>query len=128
MPDFRPRPTALAQSLRNHATDAERHFWRHLSRRQLRGYKFSRQMPIGPFVCDFLCRDAQLVVEIDGGQHDRNADRDASHTHYLEAEGFRVIRFWNNDVLENVEGVLTSILGALQAGPPPTPPAGGRGV
>jgi hypothetical protein len=58
MPDFRPRPTALAQSLCNQATDAERHLWRHLSRRQLAGYKFSRQMPIGPFVCDFLCRDA----------------------------------------------------------------------
>ena len=68
MPDR--RPTRLAQSLRNNATPAERHLWRHLSRRQLDGHKFSRQMPVGPFVCDFMCREARLVIEVDGALFD----------------------------------------------------------
>jgi very-short-patch-repair endonuclease len=127
MPDFRPRPTRLAQKLRNSATAAERRLWRHLSRRQLSGYKFSRQMPVGPFVCDFMCREAQLVIEVDGGQHDRLEGRDRQRTASIEAEGFRVIRFWNNEVLENLDGVLLTILNALEtAHPHPLPQAGGE--
>jgi len=113
MPTF-PRPTNRAQQLRNNATDAERHLWRHLSRRQLRGKKFSRQMPVGPFICDFRCREQHLVVELDGGQHADNP-KDAMRTAFIEAEGFRVIRFWNNDVLVNVDGVLQVIAQALEA-------------
>jgi very-short-patch-repair endonuclease len=124
---FKPRPTARAQQLRNNATDAERHLWRHLSRRQLGGHKFSRQMPVGPFICDFMCREAALVVELDGGQHARDEARDSARTQYIEAEGFRVLRFWNNDVLGNTDGVLQAILRALKATPPPAPPASGRG-
>src|SRR5215218_3882887 len=105
MPQFRSRPTKRAQELRNNATDAERKLWRHLSRRQLEGFKFSRQMPVGPYICDFLCRDRQLVVEVDGGQH-AESRRDAGRTAYLEGEGYKVIRFWNDDVLGNVGGVL----------------------
>ena len=126
MPDFRPRQTQLAQQLRNNATDAEKLLWRRLSRRQLGGYKFSRQMPVGPFTCDFMCREAKLVIEVDGGQH--GALRDAARDRLIEADGFRVLRFWNNEVLGNTEGVLLSILRVLQDGPPPAPPAGGRGV
>ena len=70
-------------------------------------------MPVGPFICDFLCRERKLVVEVDGGQHAESA-RDAKRTAFLEAEGYRVIRFWNNDVLENVEGVLQVIAEALK--------------
>ena len=78
---FKPRPTARERELRNNATDAEKLLWRHLSRRQLGGYKFSRQMPVGPFVCDFMCREARLVVEADGGQH--GAARDAARTRFI---------------------------------------------
>ncbi len=120
MPDR--RPTRFAQSLRNNATFAERHLWRHLSRRQLEGHKFSRQMPVGPVVCDFLCREARLVIEVDGGQHN-DSRRDQSRTAYLNAEGYRVIRFWNNDVMGNVEGVVEAIRAELgrQACPHPQP-------
>ena len=123
---FKPRPTARARALRNNATDAEKLLWRHLSRRQLGGYKFSRQMPVGPFVCDFMCREAKLVVEADGGQHE--IARDAARTRFIEAEGYTVLRFWNHDVLGNVEGVLQTILRVLnEAHPRPLPQAGGEG-
>jgi very-short-patch-repair endonuclease len=114
MPTFNPRPTRRAQQLRNNATDAERRLWRHLSRRQLHGFKFSRQMPVGPYICDFLCRDRKLVIEVDGGQH-ADSKRDDIRTDFLEAEGYRVIRFWNNDVLENMDGVLQTIAEELMA-------------
>ena len=110
----------LAQSLRNNATPAERRLWWHLSKRQLQGHKFSRQMPIGPFVADFLCRKARLVIEVDGGQHCESR-RDQSRTDFIEAQGFRVIRFWNNEVLENIEGVLLTIAQAMADSPPPAP-------
>jgi very-short-patch-repair endonuclease len=128
------RPTRRARELRNNATDAERKLWLHLSRRQLGGHKFSRQMPVGPFVCDFLCRERGLVVEVDGGQHAKSV-ADARRTAYLRSRGLIVIRFWNNDVLGNTDGVLAIILAQLeglpswdQSSPPPTPPASGRGV
>jgi very-short-patch-repair endonuclease len=118
MPQFHPRPTKRAQELRNNATDAERKLWHHLNRRQLLGFKFSRQIPVGPYICDFLCREQCLVIEVDGGQHENS--RDARRTAYLKNEGYRVIRFWNNE-LENIEGVLISISQTLTSGPPPTP-------
>jgi very-short-patch-repair endonuclease len=97
-----------ARALRRNATDAERIMWRVLRDRRLGGAKFRRQVPIGPFVADFACAAHALVVEIDGGQHaDNPADvrRDA----FLQAEGWRVLRFWNNDVTQNSNGVLWSI-------------------
>src|SRR4051812_11128106 len=127
MPQFRPRATKRAQQLRNNATEAERRLWLHLSRRQLDGYKFSRQMPVGSFVCDFLCRETKLIVEVDGGQHSQS-QRDERRTAFLEEQGYRVIRFWNNEVLENLEGVLDAIGEALKSSPTPqSPPACGRG-
>jgi very-short-patch-repair endonuclease len=125
---FKPRPTLRAQELRNSATQAERCLWKQLSRRQLNGYKFSRQMPVGPFICDFMCREAGLVIEVDGGQHDAMASQDASRTRLIEGEGLRLIGFWNNEVLDNIDGVLQAIADALRSFPPPAPPAGGRGV
>ena len=131
MPQFRSRPTKRAQQLRNNATDAERRLWRHLSQRQLQGFKFSRQMPVGPFICDFLCRERGLVVELDGGQHAIHAIRDSRRTAFFEQQGLTVIRFWNNDVLENTDGVLQVILTKLEELPErfarsPLPLAGGE--
>jgi len=120
MPQFRPRPTARAQELRNNATDAERKLWLRISRRQLEGQKFSRQMPVGPFIGDFMCREQRLVIELDGGQHAEDL-RDELRTHYIEAQVYRVLRFWNNEIMENIDGVLATIITALRLSPPPTP-------
>jgi very-short-patch-repair endonuclease len=123
MVTFRPRPTARAQELRNAATNPERRLWGHFSNRQFGGWKFSRQMPVGHYICDFLCREARLIVEVDGGQH-CESERDAHRTAFLEAEGFRVVRFWNSDVLERMEGVLiqlAAVLDEIQKSPPPAP-------
>ncbi len=127
MLQFRKRPTRNAQTLRNTATPAERKLWTYLSRRQLAGAKFSRQIPIGPFICDFVSRSARLVIEVDGGQHDENEGRDRQRTAYIKGMGFKLIRFWNNEVLENIEGVISRIESELLACPPPAPPACGRG-
>jgi very-short-patch-repair endonuclease len=129
MPQFRPRPTKRAQSLRNNPTDAERRLWAHLRLRQLGGFKFTRQRGVGPFVCDFICRERGLVVEVDGGQHAERAAQDESRTKFLQREGLTVLRFWNNDVLQNTDGVLQVILDRLQQLPakfvrPPLPLAG----
>ena len=121
MTRFRDRPTLKAQNLRNNATDAEKKLWTHLSRRQLNGFKFSRQMPVGPYICDFMCREAKLVVELDGGQHDERTGYDAARTEYIEASGYRLIRFWNTDVLSNIDYVLTAIAEALELPPTPSP-------
>lgn len=106
----------IARYLRGNATDAERRVWRALRGRGLAGVKFRRQAPIGRFVVDFLCPEYKLIVEIDGGHHAENKIADDNRTKWLEAEGYRVIRFWNNDVLENFEGVIGTILSNLDSG------------
>ncbi|HET8533929.1 MAG TPA: DUF559 domain-containing protein [Sphingomicrobium sp.] len=115
------RPTARARELRNNATPAERALWWELSARKIVGVRFNRQVPIGPFVCDFVSRSRKLVIEIDGGQHDWRSDEDAARTRYIEAQGFRVIRFWNHDVLERIEGVVKEIERVLADMPSPAP-------
>ena len=105
MPQFRPRQTKRAQELRNNATEAEQRLWGRLRHRRLAGFKFSRQMAVGPFVCDFLCRERGLVVELDGGQHADRTVEDDRRTSYLNARGMVVLRFWNNEVLQNIEGL-----------------------
>ena len=107
-----------ARALRGNLTDAERRLWNHLRRKQIDGHRFRRQVPIGPYIADFVCLDAKLVIEVDGGQHNDNAHNDARRTALIEAQGFRVLRFWNNDVLGNTEGVLEVIRQSL-ADPPP---------
>jgi very-short-patch-repair endonuclease len=113
-----------ARTLRKNATDAERRLWRHLRDKQLDGFRFRRQVPIGRYVADFACLSARLVVEVDGGQHAERLDYDGERTEWLEARGFRVLRFWNNDVLGNTEGVIEQILAELHAAPHPGPRRG----
>ena len=88
-----------ARELRRDTTDAETALWRRLRDRGLDGEKFVRQEPIGPYIADFVCRRKKLIIEIDGGQHSDQAERDEARTKHLEALGYRVIRFWNNEVL-----------------------------
>ena len=97
-----------ARALRRNATDAEQAMWRLLRDRRLEGVKFRRQVPIGPFVADFASVARRLVVELDGGQHAESAS-DKGRDTYLASEGWRVLRFWNNDVIRNRHGVLENI-------------------
>jgi len=103
----------FARTLRGASTDAERRLWAALRGRQLAGFKFRRQHPIGPFVVDFVCLDHGLIIEADGGQHAESTG-DADRTQWLEDHGWRVLRFWNNEILSNTEGVLETILSALK--------------
>ncbi|HYD14311.1 MAG TPA: DUF559 domain-containing protein [Allosphingosinicella sp.] len=105
----RKRLTPVARKLRADMTDAERLLWSRLRGEQL-GAKFTKQFSIGNFVADFACRSAKLIVELDGGQHDRLAKADAARTQMIEAHGYFVIRYWNSDVMENLDGVLADIL------------------
>ena len=120
-----------AAELRQSTTKAEQALWLHLRNRRLGGHKFRRQWTLGAYVADFCCLDRNLIVEVDGGQH--SPERDARRTADLEALGFRVVRFWNNDVLGNLDGVLEAILEHLggplpQEDPHPGPlPQAGEG-
>jgi very-short-patch-repair endonuclease len=98
-----------ARRLRSNMTDAEQRLWSALRRRQLDGLRFRRQMPLGRYIVDFSCYDARLVVELDGGQHGESETEDAARSAWLEDRGFRVLRFWNHEVFENLEGVLEVI-------------------
>jgi very-short-patch-repair endonuclease len=101
--------TARARELRHNQTDAERKFWSRVRDRRFFGLKFRRQVPVGPYIADFQCFDKRIIVELDGGQHASNSIRDLKRTEYLESQGFRVIRFWDNDVLRNIDGVLSEL-------------------
>jgi len=90
-------------------TDAERRLWYRLRAHRFGGYKFKRQVPIGPYVVDFACLNHGLVVELDGGQHSEDI-KDAARDEFLRAKGFRVLRFWNNDALKNTSAILEAIL------------------
>jgi very-short-patch-repair endonuclease len=139
MRDASPTGIARARRLRLDATDAERRLWYRLRSRQIDGAKFVRQERIGPYVVDFVCRELRLIVELDGGQHATDP-RDAVRDKWLSDRGYRVLRFWNNDVLSNTEGVLESIAanlsdaaagGQTRGGAPsprPSPPEGGEGA
>jgi very-short-patch-repair endonuclease len=109
--------TGRARHLRKVATDAERALWYRLRSRNLGGYKFVRQEPIGPYTVDFICRERRLIAEVDGGQHADNP-RDVIRDGWLADHNYRVLRFWNNDVLANLTGVLETIATALAEAPP----------
>ena len=99
-----------ARELRNQSTDAERHLWRHLRLHQLAGLKFRRQVPVVGYIADFVCPQVKLVIELDGGQHVAQADSDEVRTQALKKHGYRVLRYWNDDVLLRTEDVLDDIL------------------
>lgn len=116
-----------AKALRKRMSNAEQHLWSHLRRRQLKGYKFRRQYPIGRYIADFACIKASLVIEVDGGQHNERTSQDTVRTRTLHAYGFRVLRFWNDAVLTETDAVLEVIAEALSPHPSP-PPQAGEGV
>jgi very-short-patch-repair endonuclease len=129
---FEETPCDYARDLRRRQTDAEHRLWARLRDRRLLGVKFSRQVPIGPYIVDFCCRELKLIVELDGGQHAIQGAYDAERTAFLERLGHSVLRFWDNDVLRNTEGVLIRIVEALATRPSPRPSpqrgeGGGRG-
>jgi very-short-patch-repair endonuclease len=105
--------TKRARALRSEATDAERKLWALLRGRRLSGAKFRRQVPVDRYFADFACLEAKVIVELDGGQHHDQADYDEARTETLVACGWRVIRFWNTDVMENADGVADTILAEI---------------
>ena len=116
-----------ARGLRRNMTDAEQLLWRYLRSRQLCGWKFRRQHEVDRYIVDFVCADAKLIVELDGGQHAEQVELDAWRTQRLEALGYRVLRFWNDEVFKHTEAVLEVILEAVaSAAPHPCPLPGGE--
>ncbi len=101
--------TKTARTLRKNSTDAEKILWYNIRAKQLEGLKFRRQEPIGRYVVDFVCFERNLIIELDGGQHAIDREKDIERDCWLKNEGFRVLRFWNNDVLNNLEGVIFKI-------------------
>lgn len=108
-----------AKNLRKNLTDAEQILWQHIRKEQIDGNKFRRQQPIGKYIVDFVCQPKKLVIELDGGQHNEsiNIDSDKERTEYLNQAGYKVIRFWNNDIFNNIEGVLEYIKEILDSLP-----------
>jgi adenine-specific DNA-methyltransferase len=124
------RPGKLQRTLRNNMSDAEQALWHLLRRRQISGLKFRRQHPFGNYILDFVCLENRLVIELDGGQHVRQAGYDENRTQKLRAAGFRVIRFWDNEVLKEIESVREKIwlvVQELQSHPPSNLPLEGGG-
>ena len=116
-----------ARVLRRNSTDVERLMWRLLRDRRFAGIKFRRQVPIGPYVADFASIERRLAVEVDGGQHGGASDE--RRDRFLVARGWRVVRFWNNDVLQNRSGVLGHLLYVIEEpSPQPSPASAGEGV
>src|SRR6266850_2073110 len=113
--------TGVAKRLRQEMTDAERVLWREVRAHRFAGVKFKRQEPLGPYVVDFVCYEAKLIVELDGGQHADQKAADEERTRWLGTRGFRVLRFWNNDVLTNIAGVMQVIERNLPPLPAPLP-------
>ncbi len=114
------KATSLARKLRIHQTDAETKLWHRLRSRQIAGCKFVRQEPVSCYICDFVCRERKLVIEVDGGQH-LESNSDIIRDRKLAEDGYCVLRFWNNDVLRNIDGVLQIIEATIRDKPPLTP-------
>ena len=116
-----------ARALRKNPTETERVLWVELRYWQVDGYKFRRQQPLGQYIVDFVCLEKKLIVELDGGQHAEQLEYDSVRDAWLRAQGFRILRFWNNDVLQNINGVKDAILSELESTPFLNPsPQGGR--
>ncbi|MBI3541141.1 MAG: endonuclease domain-containing protein [Deltaproteobacteria bacterium] len=116
--------------LRKESTDTEKVLWHCLRSKQLSGLKFRRQQPMGNFIVDFVCLEKRVIIECDGGQHAFQVEKDKERDQWFEKEGYRVLRFWDSDVLNNTEGVLEAISEACQGHPPldPLPSREGRAI
>ena len=116
-----------AKSMRSTQTEAEHRLWQILRAKRFAGFKFKRQLPIDHYIVDFACLGSRLIIEADGGQHAKNS-HDERRDAYLISQGFRILRFWNNEIFDNEDGALTRILEALQSPLPNPSPAEGRGA
>ena len=108
-----------ARQLRSNPTEAEKRLWSKLRLKQVGGHRFRRQVPVGPYIVDFICLSRRLIIEVDGGQHGENVAQDRARTAWLERQNFHVLRFWNNEVLGNIEGVYEIIVAHLAGAAPP---------
>ena len=108
---------AIAQKLRNNSTDTEKYLWKYLRGRQFEGFKFRRQHPIGKYIADFINLERKIIIEVDGGQHLENK-KDKLRDRWLKEQGYEVLRFWDNEVLTNIEGVLELIREKLSSPSP----------
>jgi len=111
----------IAKTLRKNNTDVERLLWKYLKARQLEGIKFRRQQPVGRYIVEFVSFEKKIVIEIDGSQHSAGKDRDEERDNWLGVQGFKVLRFWNNEILQNIEGVLEVIRDHCLFHPPLSP-------
>ena len=123
---IKPYLKELARNMRKNPTDAERLLWQHIRNFKIKGVKFRRQEPIGRYIVDFVNYEERIVIELDGGQHAIDKENDQIRDNWLKAEGFKVLRFWNNEVFENLEGVLEVMRKELLS-PSPNPSHQGRG-
>lgn len=121
MARYKPQTLKHAKQLRRDMTPQERRLWNRLRDRQLGGYKFRKQQPIGPYIVDFICHEKKLIVEADGSQH-YDSGHDLTRDQWLKKQDYSVLRCWNNEINENLEGVLEAILVALSQNPSPTSP------
>jgi len=117
----------ISKVLRKNTTDTERYLWRYIRNRQIEGLKFRRQQPIGQYVVDFVNFEKKIVIELDGGHHTAEIIKDKQRDNWLKVEGFRVLRFWDNDVFKNTQGVLEVIRNMILSGPSPRLSHKGRG-
>jgi len=115
------RITALGKALRKRPTDAEQLLWYSLRMKQMEGLKFRRQQPIDKYIVDFVCFEKRIIIEVDGGQHAARSNEDGERDAYLQQYGFKVLRFWNNEVLQNTRGVLAIIRENCLSHPPLNP-------
>jgi very-short-patch-repair endonuclease len=113
----RKRVTEISRKLRKTSTETEKFLWKYLRNKQLRGFKFRRQQPIGRYIVDFINFEGKLIIEADGGQHSIYRKQDVIRDAYLKQEGYRVLRFWDNEVFNNIEGVLDVIAQNLSPSP-----------
>lgn len=120
--------TVFAKNLRKNSTKSERILWKHLRNKQLEGLKFRRQQPIGKYIVDFVCFEKQIIIEVDGGHHIVQIKKDLERDNWLSQKNFKVLRFWNNDVLTNIDGVLEEIRKHSLISPSPTPPIKGGAI
>lgn len=119
MRDPKPQTLANAKSLRSNQTEAEARLWYHLRAHRFMGLKFKRQKPVGRYIADFVCWERRLIIELDGGQHAEQVAYDQQRDAWLRSEGYTVLRFWNNDVMQQLDGVLEQIRCAVSPEPSP---------